>query len=115
MMRIFLKIEKNKKKEVAKAEKKLSGKKGQDPKERVKIEYELEKEIRKLYREAEKTLREKSKKVVEKHKNGQYELRKADKDEHKTAQKIYWVVIDKADVLDSEVGVEDDVESLDSK
>jgi hypothetical protein len=41
-------------------------------------------------------------------------LSRAEETEHKIAQKIYWIVIDRADVLDEEVGKED-VESLESK
>jgi hypothetical protein len=111
----LMKIEKERKKETAKAEKKLGGKKGQDPEKRAEIEYDLEKEIRKLDREEEKVLGEKDKRVREKNKDAQQELQKSEKKEHKVAQKIYWVVIDKAETLDQEVGVNDDVESLDSK
>jgi hypothetical protein len=111
----LMKIEKDRKKEMAKAEKKLSGKKGQDPEKRVEIEHDLDKKTRKLDREKEKVLREREKKVGEKNKDAEEELQKSEKKEHKVAQKIYWIVIDKADILDGEVGVEDDVESLDSK
>lgn len=111
----LLKFEKDRRKETTKAEKKLSGKKGKDPKKRAEIEYELEKETRKLDREEEKVLRKRDKKVGEKSQDAQQELQKSEEKEHKVAQKIYWIVIDKADALDEEVGVEDDVESLDSK
>jgi len=111
----LMKVERERQKEVAKAEKKLSGKKGQDPEKRAEIEYELEKETRKLDKERNKVLREKAKKVGEKSQDADKELQKSEKKEHKVAQKIYWIVIDKAELLDDEVGVEDDVESLDSK
>jgi hypothetical protein len=42
-------------------------------------------------------------------------LQKSEGKEHKLAQKIFWIVINKADILDQEFSVEDDVESLDSK
>jgi hypothetical protein len=111
----LMKIEKDRRKEMAKAGKKLSGKKGQDPEKRVEIEHDLDKETRKLDREREKVLKEREKKVGEKDRDAQKELQKSEEKEHKVAQKIYWIVIDKADLLDGEVGVEDDVESLDSK
>ncbi len=111
----LMKIEKDRRMEMAKAEKKVSGKKGQDPVERAKIEYDLEKKMRKLDREMEKTLREKALKVGEVNKDGQQELQRAEKTERKMAQKIFWIVIDRADAADQEFGVEDDVESLDSK
>jgi hypothetical protein len=97
---------------MAKAGKKLGDKNGQDPEEKTKIEYDLQTKNRKLDREM--TLREKAKKVGEVNRDAQQELQKSEK-EHKIAQKIYWVVIRKTDTLDYEVGVEDDVESLDSK
>jgi hypothetical protein len=42
-------------------------------------------------------------------------LQKSEGKEHKIAQKIFWIAIDKADILVQEFSVEDDVESLDSK
>jgi GTPase involved in cell partitioning and DNA repair len=42
-------------------------------------------------------------------------LQKSEGKERKLAQKIFWIVINKADILDQEFSVENDVESLDSK
>jgi hypothetical protein len=92
-------IEKDRWMEMAKAEKKLSGKMGQDPAERAKIEYDLEKEMRKLDREMEKTLREKKMKVGEVNRDARQELQRAEKTERKIENKIYWIVIDKGDSL----------------
>ena len=111
----LMKVERDRQKEVAKADKKLSGTKGQDPEKRAEIEYELQKETRKLDKERDKVLREKAKKVGEKTHDADKELQKSEKKENKVAQKIYWIVIDKVDIVDENIGVEDDVESLDSK
>jgi hypothetical protein len=59
-------VDKDRRKEIAKAEKKLSEKKGQDPEKKTEIEYDLEKEIREFVRAREKILRKKVKKVGEK-------------------------------------------------
>jgi hypothetical protein len=68
-----------------------------------------------LDRAREKILREKAKKFGEKSRGVEEGLQKSKGKEHKIAQKIFWIVINKADILDQEFSVEDDVESLDSK
>lgn len=112
-------IEEEKAEEIGKAEKKLSERRGADPEKRDKVEEDLQ-ELRKLDHDLEEVLRKKEKKVGHREMEqdvhisgkGQRELRKVDAKEGKVAQKIYWIVIDKAETLDKEFGVEEDVESL---
>jgi len=89
----------------------LSRNHGQDPGERLEIEYDLEKENRQSDREVEKTLREKVKKVGEVNQNAQVKIQTSEKEEHRIAQKTCWIVIDKVEIHDQEVGVDADVES----
>lgn len=109
------KVERVRTKEVARAERALSGKKGRDPKERAKIEKDLQRELRKLDKEQSKVLTEKEEEMGKEMRKGESEIKKADGKEHKVAQKIYWIVIDKADRLEQEVGVADDVEDAESQ
>ena len=83
------KVERDRMKEVAKAERELSGKKGQDPKERVKIEEDLQRELRKLDEEQNQALMDKEEKMEKKMRKGETRFEKTDEKEHKVAQKIY--------------------------
>jgi hypothetical protein len=69
--------------------------------------------MRKLDLVMQEVVMEKEKGVGKKTAKGQKRLSKMDEKEHKVAQKIYWIVIDKAEVLDEEVGNED-VQRLES-
>jgi hypothetical protein len=109
----ILKIQREQMKEQEKAERELGSRKGQGPEERAKIERDFAKEMRKRSRNGETDQRERREGWREGW-DGRKGLSRAEEREHKIAQKIYWIVIDMADVLDEEVGKED-VESLESK
>lgn len=118
-------LEEDRAEEIEKAQRKLSGRKGADPKERAKIEEDLEKEIRKIDHDLQKLMRKKERRFgdldignvsVAGHRSYkvQEEMDKVDRKENKVAQKIYWIVIDKIERLEEQVPSTDDVESLDS-
>ncbi|KAF4627095.1 hypothetical protein G7Y89_g11063 [Cudoniella acicularis] len=86
--------------EMERAEKRLSGKEGNDAKNRASIEENLRKEMRRLDREVAEVVMVKEKKVAEMMRDGNRQMRRADEKEQKIAQKIYWIVIDKAENLD---------------
>ncbi|TVY26866.1 hypothetical protein LHYA1_G004450 [Lachnellula hyalina] len=106
-------IERDKTKEVAKVERELSGKKGRDPKDRAKIEKDLQRELRKIDKEQDQVRRKKEEEMDRGMRKGESKIQKADGKEHKVAQKIYWIVIDKADRLEQDV--EEDVEDAESQ
>lgn len=109
----LLEIEMDRKREIALAEQKLSGNMGQVPEEKAKIEFDLEKELRRLDREKENVLKERARKLGNVDVSAQ-QLRQ-DTKEQKVANKIYWIVIHKADSRHREAGIEDDLNSLDSR
>lgn len=106
------KIEKERTKELRKAEKHLGKSKAKDPKERAKIEKDLQHEMRKLDKETAKTIGESERKIGKETRSGEREIQRVDEKEHKVAQKIYWIVIDKAERLEREFGVEEDVDDV---
>jgi hypothetical protein len=103
------KVEKERAKEIEKAERKLRKKAG-DPEKKAKIEEDLQHELRKLDKDMNKALREKEKEVGKKTREGNKKAREANRKENKIAQKIYWIVITREDILAQKGEAEDDVE-----
>jgi hypothetical protein len=96
------KVGRERAKEIEKAEKKLGKSKAQDPVERAKIEKELAHELKKYDKEIDKILREKDKEIGKEISEGQKKSQESDKKEQKMTQKIYWIVIDKAERFEKE-------------
>lgn len=114
MERNLEKLEREKDEEIRKKESKLDGRKGQDPKERVKIQREVQKEVEKFEREVEKVRREGEREIGKKLREGHKEGKKGDDKEQKVAGRVFWIVIQREEVL-TQVGMPDeDVESLES-
>ncbi|KAE9364295.1 hypothetical protein N431DRAFT_519634 [Stipitochalara longipes BDJ] len=104
------KIERQRNLEVAKVDKKLE-QRGSDPKKRAKIEGALSAELEKLDESMDKALWKKEERVAKKTEKSERKLEKVDKREHKIAQKIYWIVIDKTENFEKDSEPEDGEEA----
>jgi len=102
------KIERQKEVQAAKADKKLE-QKGHNEKKRAKIEGDLSEELAKLDSNLNKAVRKHEDRVAKKTEKSDRRLEKVDKREHKIAQKIYWIIIEKKERFEKDAGpVNDD-------
>ena len=104
------KIENQKSMKITEAERKLD-QKGHNSKKRAKIEATLSVELQKLDENMNKVMTKNEERVAKKTEKSEGKLEKVDKREHKIAQKIYWIVIDKVERFENDAVPEDDEEA----
>ena len=104
------KIENQKSMKITEAERKLD-QKGHNSKKRAKIEATLSVELQKLDENMNKVMTKNEERVAKKTEKSERKLEKVDKREHKIAQKIYWIVIDKVERFENDAVPEDDEEA----